>query len=417
MTTTSVPARFEAAFRTAARLGPERTVWSRLWKRVESFLSSGDLEYERNFLMVRPAIAVGVMVAVIVPRNLPGRDGVLLACAFAILYNVLLAYFVLARRVYLLRVTSLLLDQGTVIGASLYVFYRMGQAGYESDLWLLYITLIVSATLYYGPIGSLFFTALWTGLFVGVSLGFYSSDSYFREQLPVRLVFFLMSGLVSISLAAELRKRRVNLEQKTRQTLSMLAQIVEARDTDAGQHLRRIQHFSRALALRLGFDEAEADEIAYAAMIHDVGKAQVPDAILKKAGPLTIEERAEIQKHTCWGDELLSENEEFRAARAVARWHHERWDGGGYPDGLAGEAIPLVARIVAVADIYDALISERPYKHAWPPGEAIAELRRMAGTHLDPAIVEAFIDLYATNVLRELDERGGDDSPASRLAA
>ncbi len=190
----------------------------------------------------------------------------------------------------------------------------------------------------------------------------------------------------------------------------MLAQIVEARDTDAGLHLRHIQHYSRALALRLGLDEAQADEIAYAAMIHDVGKAQVSDAVLKKAGPLTPEERLEIQKHSVWGDALLSENEEFREAREVARSHHEKWDGTGYPDGLAGEAIPLAARIVAVADVYDALISERPYKRAWPPGDAIAEIRRMRGGHFDPRIVDAFLDLYATNVLRELDvEMARDD--------
>jgi putative two-component system response regulator len=183
----------------------------------------------------------------------------------------------------------------------------------------------------------------------------------------------------------------------------MLAQIVEARDTDAGQHLWHIQHYSRALALRLGIDEAKANEIAYAAMIHDVGKAQVADAILKKPGPLTPDEWSEIEQHTLWADVLLSESDEFRVARQVARSHHEKWDGSGYPDGLAGEAIPLVARIVAVADVYDALISERPYKHAWLAGDAIAEIRRISGQHLNPEIVDAFVDLYATNVLRDLD--------------
>jgi putative two-component system response regulator len=144
-------------------------------------------------------------------------------------------------------------------------------------------------------------------------------------------------------------------------------------------------------------------------MIHDVGKAQVPDAILKKPGPLTAVERSEIEKHTLWADALLAESEEFAAARQVARSHHERWDGTGYPDGLAGEEIPLAARIVAVADVYDALISERPYKHAWQPEEAIAEIVRLRGTHLDAQVVDAFVHLYDTNVLRDLDgERGGE---------
>ncbi len=395
---------FDAAFRTAARLGPERTTFSRLRARVESFLDTGDVAFDRNYLMVRPAIAIAVMLAVVLPSStLPGRDGVIRACGIAVAYNFFLGYLIAKRRMHLMRATALLLDNSTIIAASVFVFMRMGQAGYESDLWLIYITLIVSSSLYYGPIGSLLFTTLWTSLFVFASLAFYSGDSYFREQLPMRLVFFVLTGFVGISLSAELRKRRQNLEQKTRETLQMLAQIVEARDTDAGVHLQHIQHYSRALALRLGLEAAQASEVAYAGMIHDVGKANVPDAILKKPGPLTPEERREIEKHTVWADDLLSENDEFRAAREVARAHHERWDGTGYPDGLAGEDIPLAARIVAVCDVYDALISERPYKHAWPPGEAIAEIRRMSGTHLDPAVVAAFVDLYATNVLATLD--------------
>jgi hypothetical protein len=404
MSAPSTGAGIAAAFRTATRLGPERTFVSRARARVAAFLGATDLSFERTYLFVRPAICVCVVVAVRFPGSaLPGRDGVTLACAIAFAYNFLLAYFVATRRVYHLRLTSLVFDNLTVMSASLFVFMRLGDARYESDLWLIYISLIVSSSLYYGPIGSLFFTTLWTSLFVAISLAFYDSSSYFRHELPVRLVFFILTGFVAISLAAELRKRRDNLGQKTRETLSMLAQIVEARDTDAGLHLRHIQYYSRALALRLGCDEQQANEIAYAAMIHDVGKAQVPDAILKKPGPLTLDERAVIEKHTIWGDSLLSENEEFRAARQVARWHHEKWDGTGYPDGLAGEEIPLAARIVAVADVYDALISERPYKRAWERGEAIAEIRRMSGTHLDPHVVEAFLDLYATNVLRDLD--------------
>lgn len=377
---------------------------SRLRARAEGYLSSGDFNFERNYLIVRPAIALCVMLVVVIPGSgLPGRDGVIRACGIAVAYNFYLAYLIAKRRMYMLRACSLLLDNCTVMAASLFVFMRMGQAGYESDLWLIYISLIVSNSLYYGPMGSLGFTTLWAGLFVFVSMVFYPSDSYFRHEMPTRLVFFLLTGFVAISLSAELRKRRQNLEQKTRETLQMLAQIVEARDTDAGVHLQHIQHYSRALALRLGLDEAQAHEIAYAGMIHDVGKANVPDAILKKPGPLTPEERREIEKHTRWGDALLSENEEFRAAREVARAHHERWDGTGYPDGLAGEDIPLAARIVAVCDVYDALISERPYKHAWPPADAIAEIRRMAGSHLDATIVEAFVHLYTTNVLRDLD--------------
>jgi hypothetical protein len=405
------PALASHAFRTAARLGPERTPWFRVRRRIELFLASGSLSYERNYLFVRPAIAGGVILAVLVQGDLPGKTGVIIAATCAIAYNFILAYFAWRGRIVPLRIISLVCDNLTVICASLWVFWHMGQVGYESDLWLIYISLIVSSSLYYGPIGSLFFTTLWTGLFVGVSLGFYDEGTYFREQMPLRFIFFLMTGFTGISLAAELRKRRENLESKTRQSLRMLALIVEARDTDAGLHLRHIQYYSRALALRLGLDEQEADEVAYAAMIHDVGKAQIPDAILKKPGPLTADERLEIQKHTIWADSVLSDDEEFATARSVARHHHERWDGSGYPDRLVGEDIPLAARIVAVADVYDALISERPYKRAWPKGDAIAEIRRLSGSHLDPLVVSAFADLYATNVLRDLDQEMERDDP------
>jgi hypothetical protein len=397
-------AALEAALRTAARLGPERTLVSRVRGRIDSFFGAGNLSFERNFLVVRPAIAALVALSVTVQgHHLPGREGVLVGCAAALVVDAILAMLMVKRRLHLSRAFSLVADNAIVIGASLYVFMKMGQTGYETDLWLLYLSLIVSNSLYYGPIGSLLFTTLWTSLFVFESKFFYASDTYFAKELPMRLMFFILTGFVSLSLSTELRKRRENLEQKTRQTLTMLATIVEARDTDAGMHLRHIQHYSHALALRLGLDDKAAREVAYAAMIHDVGKAQVPDAILKKPGPLTAEERREIEKHTGWGDELLSESEEFTAAREVARHHHERWDGSGYPDGLAGEGIPLAARIVAVADVYDALISERPYKRAWPPEEAIAEIRKMSGGHFDPAIVKAFVQLFDTNVLRDLD--------------
>ncbi len=409
---------FDATLRTAARLGPERTLWTRARARSDSFFGTGNLSFERTYLFVRPAIALIIAFYVLVQgSDLPGRQGVLIACGSAILVNFGLGALMLRRRLYLMRAVSLAADNAIVIGASVYVFLKMGQAGYESDLWLLYISLIVSNSLYYGPVGSFLFTTMWTALFVVESKYFYPPESYFAHQMATRLVFFVLTGFVSFSLSAELRKRREHLEQKNRQTLSMLATIVEARDTDAGLHLRHIQHYSRALALRLGLDGKAASEVAYAAMIHDVGKAQVADAILKKPGPLTAEERREIEKHTIWGDQLLSESEEFSSARQVARFHHERWDGSGYPDGLVGEAIPLAARIVAVADVYDALISERPYKQAWPSEDAIAEIKRMSGGHFDPVIVAAFVHLFDTNVLRDLDAtmRDGEDGGHEHL--
>ena len=401
----------------AAYARPRRPVLRRLRDAVESFLATGDLSYEKTFLFVRPAIALLVMVAVVVQGSLPGRTGVMIGCSCAIVYNLLIAWLIFRRHIYIMRATSLLLDNLTVIFTSLWVFAQMGRAGYESDLWLIYITLIVTNALYYGPIGSLLFTAMWTSLFVGMTYAFYDTDSYFVRQLPMRLTFFALTGFVSISLAAELRKRRDSLERQSKQTLTMLASIVEARDTDAGTHLRNIARYAHALALHIGLSPKAANEIAYAAMIHDVGKAQVPDSILKKPGPLTSVERREIERHTVWGHELLVENEEFAIACDVARSHHERWDGSGYPDGIRGANIPLAARIAAVADVYDALTSERPYKRAWPAREAIEEIARLRGSHLDPEIVDAFIELYDAGVLRALATRPADDAEWMPLAA
>jgi putative two-component system response regulator len=393
-----------------------RTLARRVRDSVESFLASGDLSYERNFLMVRPAIAALVIAAALLSNGLPGTTGLVIGCSTAIAYNFLLAALLFSRHRYIMRVTSLVFDNLTVICTSLWVFAQMGNAGYESDLWLVFMTLIVTNALYYGPIGSLLFTSLYVGILMGTTFGFYDEASYSRDQLPVRLTFFVLTGFTSISLSAELRRRRKKLEHQSRQTLSMLAQIVEARDTDAGAHLKHITHYSRALALHMGLSDHMANEISYAAMIHDVGKAQVPDSILKKPGPLTPAERREIEKHTVWGHELLADNDEFTAAAQVARWHHERWDGSGYPDGLAGDAIPLSARIAAVADVYDALVSERPYKRAWAPKDAIDEIQRLRGGHLDPTVVDAFLELWESGALRAIDRTMRDDDALPHAA-
>ena len=149
--------------------------------------------------------------------------------------------------------------------------------------------------------------------------------------------------------------------------------------------------------------------------MHDVGKANVPDVILKKPGPLSPDDWLTMQRHTVWGEELLAEHQAFALARQVARWHHERWDGRGYPDGLRGPNVPLPVRIVSVADVFDALISERPYKRAWTPDAAIQELQRIAGSQLDPDVVAAFVDLYQRGVIDRISQELGDVEPLVSL--
>lgn len=128
-------------------------------------------------------------------------------------------------------------------------------------------------------------------------------------------------------------------------------------------------------------------------MLHDVGKLRVPDSILLKPGKLDPHEWETMQKHTIWGEELLEGGEHFALARRIARWHHENWDGSGYPDRVKGEEIPFEARLVRIVDVYDALRSERPYKPAWSEDEVLEELRRLRGAHFGPELTDLFLAL------------------------
>lgn len=175
--------------------------------------------------------------------------------------------------------------------------------------------------------------------------------------------------------------------------IERLAQVIE-RD-EAEQHTRRVANLTYHVARHLNLPEAH--EIAAAASLHDLGKVSVPDRILLKPGPLTPEERLEMQAHTEIGARLLNGGNSriMKLARLIARHHHERWDGTGYPDRLSGETIPLAARITAVADVFDALTSERPYKTAWSCEAALTEIIAQSGRHFDPNVVDALTELLS----------------------
>lgn len=355
--------------------------------------------------VLRRALIAAVIIAVlpIQQMRIPGWPGVVAGCTVALAYDVPMAYLVYIKKQYVLeRAVGLLLDVLVLMFASLFVFREMGAASSASDIWMVFLVYIVIGGFTLAPIGSLLYTALWTAWFALATLLYFPSSSQYHSQLPIRLVFCTTLGLIALGMAGELQKRRVKVEQQNRETMNMLATLVEARDTDAGAHLRRLQHISRVLALHLGFSANDAEDIANASLLHDVGKANVPDAVLKKPGPLNPEEWRTMQRHTLWGDALLADNHDFETARGVARSHHEHFDGTGYPDGLASEQIPLAARIIAVADVFDALISPRPYKQAWPPRAAILELQRMSGSHLDPDIVQAFVSLWDRGVIQRI---------------
>lgn len=198
----------------------------------------------------------------------------------------------------------------------------------------------------------------------------------------------------SRELEQRVRDRTRDLHEANMDAIYMLAVASEARDADTGAHVRRIQYFAEALARELGLRNDEAERIGYSAILHDVGKMQIPDQILKKPDALTDPEWIHMRQHTIVGEHILSRRPFFDLARQIARSHHENWDGSGYPDGLKGEQIPLAARIVRLADVYDALISERPYKPAWGPPQAAEAIRQGSGTLFDPAVAAAFQRLF-----------------------
>ncbi|MPY66576.1 tetratricopeptide repeat protein [Deinococcus sp. SDU3-2] len=195
---------------------------------------------------------------------------------------------------------------------------------------------------------------------------------------------------------AEVRERTHSLELAQIEVVTRLAVAAEYRDDTTGDHTQRVGQLSAAIGARLGLPPEEVELLRIAARLHDVGKIGIPDSILLKEGPLTPEEYRQMRRHTVIGARILAGGQSrlLQMAETIAQHHHEHWNGRGYPCGLAGEEIPLVARIVAVADVYDALTHRRSYKAAWPKPKALAELTAQVGQQFDPAVVrEALVVL------------------------
>lgn len=196
-------------------------------------------------------------------------------------------------------------------------------------------------------------------------------------------------------LEAEVQERTAELEEARIEILNRLALAAEYRDDDTYEHTERVAATSASLLQALGASDEEVALIRQAAPLHDLGKLGVSDTILLKPGRLTPEELARMKLHTRLGAQILSgsRSDVLRLAEQIALTHHEWWDGSGYPSGLAGSEIPLAGRVVALADVFDALTHRRPYKEAWPVERAVEEVRSLAGRQFDPAVVEAFFSL------------------------
>ena len=199
----------------------------------------------------------------------------------------------------------------------------------------------------------------------------------------------------------DLEKRTQELEQSQLETLQRLALAAEYRDDDTGLHTKRVGVMASRIAENLHLPQSQVDVLHRAAPLHDVGKIGITDLILLKPGKLTDEEFDTMKQHTSIGAGMLSGSTSpwLQMAEEIALTHHERWDGRGYPQRWSGEAIPITGRVVAVADVFDALTHERPYKKAWPVEEALAEIARQSGQQFDPQVVEAFLALPHSTLL------------------
>jgi len=214
-----------------------------------------------------------------------------------------------------------------------------------------------------------------------------------------------LSVLVSRLIVNEtLRVREVELEDARTDAIRRLGTASEYRDNETGMHIMRMTHIATAIAKAMDLPAEQRELLAICAPMHDVGKIGIPDAILLKPGRLLPEEYEVMKGHTCIGKRLLEGDDTLiQTARDIAVSHHEHWDGNGYPEGLAGEEIPLLARICAVSDVFDALTSRRPYKEPWPVDKAIAWVGENAGTQFDPQVVAGFMKaLPEVRRIREL---------------
>jgi PAS domain S-box-containing protein/putative nucleotidyltransferase with HDIG domain len=203
----------------------------------------------------------------------------------------------------------------------------------------------------------------------------------------------LLKGIAEIAGTAIRRSRlHLNLEQSYLQMVLALARAMDARDAYTGGHSERLADWAETVARALGCRREDIQDIRWAALLHDIGKIGISDGILLKPGKLTDEEWVSMRQHPVIGEQILLAVERMQRVAKIVRHHHERWNGGGYPDQLREQAIPLGSRILAVVDAYSAIIDERPYKKAQSSSEAVTELRRCAGTQFDPRVVDAFCD-------------------------
>lgn len=290
---------------------------------------------------------------------------------------------------------------GLILNISLFVviclmLYNGG--GLYDETVLAFPFFIIFTTFMFGKRG------LWigTGLSVAAVVTFYFLQEnghfesiYVASPTRVFILSFLLAltGLTILTVRDSWEMNLRNLRESYDLTLRGWARALEYRDGETAGHAQRVIDLSVALARKLGLDKEEIRALQRGAYLHDIGKMAIPDQILLKPGPLDDEEWAIMKQHPARSREFISEIPFLQSAIQVAYYHHERWDGSGYPEGLRAEQIPLSARIFTVIDNWDALNSDRPYRKAWSREEVVAYLKKNAGSIFDPSVVEAFLEI------------------------
>ncbi|MCK9635951.1 MAG: response regulator [Methylobacter tundripaludum] len=219
---------------------------------------------------------------------------------------------------------------------------------------------------------------------------------------PAELNLTVVRALEALVLKRNLDTAREQLETAYKDAVVMLCLAAEGKDQDTASHLYRVQHYTEALAVAMGVDKETAAHMGLMSMLHDIGKLATPDAILKKPDKLTAEEWEIMREHPLNGVRILGNNPFYETAREISAGHHENYDGTGYPHGLSGNHIPLSARIVKLADVFDALTTKRPYKEPWTMESALTHIESHAGIMFDPAMVVELKKLFIDGTLTRI---------------
>ncbi len=284
-------------------------------------------------------------------------------------------------------------------------------------LHLAYLPIVVAAVLHGPAVGAAFGVAATLTVGPWMPLDVAAGTPQATEGWLFRGAFFVAIGLVAGSTAAhgrtqQLRTRRLKerLAATYGRNLRLFAHLVEARDEQTHGHCDRVARNAVAIGHRLGLDEEVLGRLFWAGQLHDLGKIEVPEAILRKPGPLTADERAVMERHSEAGRRILTSTApEFSPIAEGLEAHHERWDGAGYPHGRTGAEIPLFGRILAVADVYEAITSHRPYRSPMTHDEALAVLEAGRGTQFDPRVLDTFLHaLHGGEIRHETDAAAGD---------